>query len=189
MRKILILITVVLFIIGFSNYSFADSVKLGLSMNYYSVEDSLYRELYGKGNFMFGVFLSFEVKRTLELRGEWNYFRDKGEMTLSKEEITFTMIMPFVLGARIKFIETNELGLYIGAGLGVFYYKESFPPRFEKFSESATSFHLEGGSYLNFIHRVYLDLNIRYIKADVAPYEETMKLGGVKAGIGIGYRF
>jgi hypothetical protein len=38
------------------------------------------------------------------------------------------------------------------------------------------------------LHNFYLDLNIRYIKVDVNPLGELIKLGGIRTGIGFEYR-
>jgi outer membrane protein W len=63
--------------------------------------------------------------RRLELRAEANYFRDKGEMTKTKEEITFTII-PIVLGVRYKVLEFNRLSPYLGAGVDFIFTKKMF---------------------------------------------------------------
>ena len=39
------------------------------------------------------------------------------------------------------------------------------------------------------IVKIYLDLNIRYVKFDVNPLGEIIKLGGMRAGIGFEFRF
>jgi opacity protein-like surface antigen len=172
---------------GLSRNALAKGFQAGFSLNYYSPNDSFYKDTYGKGNFMFGGSLSYKTKIRLEFRAEVNYFRDKGEMTVTKEEIKFT-IVPIVLGLRFKIIDKN-LSPYLGAGIDFYSYKEKYPERFEDVSESTTGFHAEIGSYMNITPRIHLDLNVRYIKADAESFDEKIKLGGLKAGIGIGYSF
>jgi opacity protein-like surface antigen len=175
MKKIMIAITVMLFIVSLSPSALAESFKIGVSLNYYSVAESIYRDIYGRGNLMFGGALSYEPVRMFELRAEVNYFQQKGKMTISQEEITLTMI-PIILGARISFIEINKLSPYIGAGVDFYSYKEELPDRFDDVSEHITGFHVEGGLYVNVIHSLYIDLNVRYTKADTKPFDETVKL-------------
>jgi hypothetical protein len=52
---------------------------------------------------------------------------------------------------------------------------------------STTGFHIEGGSYIAVGRRFHIDLNLRYVKADAKPFDETIKLGGWRAGVGVGY--
>jgi len=188
MKKIMTLTFTLLLMIGFSHYALAKGIKVGCSLNYYSPQDSLYKDIYGKGNLMFNASLSYEVIRRFELRVEANYFRDKGEMTLTKEKITFNVI-PIVIGARLRLIDLSVLSPYLGAGVDYYAYKESLPDRFEDVSESEIGFHAEVGSYLNIIQGFYLDVNVRYIKVDTRPFDETIKLGGFRAGVGIGFSF
>lgn len=188
MKKIIVLFTGLFIFMSLSHPAFSQRFKAGGALNYYTVTDSIYKDIYGSGNLMFGGSLSYEVLKKLEIRAEANYFKQKGEMTISQEDITLT-IMPIVLGARIRFIELNKLSFYLGAGIDFYSYKEELPDRFEDVSESTTGYHLEAGTYLNIFQRVYLDVNFRYIKADTKLFDETIKLGGIRTGIGIGLQF
>jgi opacity protein-like surface antigen len=188
MKKIMVAFTALFTLVSTSQPCFAESFKIGGCVNYYSVADSLFKDVYGKGNLMFGGALSYEPIRMLELRAEAHFFKQKGEMTISKEEITLTM-RPIILGARIRFVEINRLSPYIGIGVDFYSYKEKIPDRFDDVSEHTTGFHVEGGFYVDAIHSLYLDVNIRYTKADTKPFDETVKLGGIRAGIGFGIQF
>jgi opacity protein-like surface antigen len=68
-------------------------------------------------------------------------------------------------------------------------YKENVPERLGDVSESTTGFHAEVGSYLDVMRGFFLDLNIRYLKATVEPFDEKINLGGLRVGLGFGYRF
>lgn len=183
MKKFIIIITS---IFCFNIFASSEGIRVGGSIGYYSVADSIYRDTYGSGNFMYGVFLSYDLMRNFELRGEVNYLKDEGEMTLTKEEIKFSII-PVVLGARIKLIEIKNLSPYLGAGVDFYSFRER--ARIGDTSDSTLGYHIEGGSYIFLGQRFYIDLNLRYIKADAKPYDETLKLGGFKVGIGGGYSF
>lgn len=162
--------------------------KVGLYINYYAISDSIYRDLYGSGNLMFGGSISLEMIRKLEIRAEGNYFRDKGKMSVTEEELTFT-INQIIVGIRFRVFESKKFSPYLGAGVDFFSYKENYPDRFEDVSDSTTGFHIEVGNYYNLAPRFHLDFNIRYIKADAKPFKEGIGLGGLKAGVGIEYRF
>jgi|Deesub1362B_J571_1020462.scaffolds.fasta_scaffold03296_3 outer membrane protein W len=183
---------IILFILSnlliFPGLLLAESIKIEGCLNYYSISDSIYKDIYGSGNIMFGGSVSYEVINKLELRAEINYYQDKGEMTLTKEEITFTII-PIVFGMRYQLIKNKNFNPYFGGGLSYYTYKEDLPPRFEDVSDSTLGYHIEGGGYFNLVKGVYINLNIRYIIADAKSEEETIKLGGFRAGMGIGYNF
>jgi len=152
-------------------------------VNYYAISDSLFKDLYGTGNLMFGGQVSFEIIEKYEIRGEVNYFRDTGKMPITEEEIKFTF-MPIVLGMRYKVLKVSLISPYLGAGVDFISYKEDVPDRFEDVSESTTGYHVEAGSYIKMTGRFYIDLNVRYIKADVEPFDEKIKLGGIRVGLG-----
>src|SRR4030066_2338975 len=77
---------------------------------------SIYRDTYGSGNLIYDASLSYDLLRNLEIRGEVGYFRDKGETTLTREEIKFSMI-PVVIGIRAKLVKIKKLSPYLGAGV------------------------------------------------------------------------
>ena len=189
MKKIMTLIFTLLLMMGLSHPALAKGFKVEFSFNHYSPRDSIYKDTYGKGNFMLGGSLSYEMKVliNLEFRVEANYFQDKGEMTATKEEISFTLI-PIVLGLRFKIMD-KKMSPYLGAGVDFCSYKEKLPERFEQVAELKVGFHVEAGSYLNLTRRFFIDLNARYVKVDANPFDETIKLGGMRAGLGIGLSF
>ena len=174
------------FLFFFNIFAISEGFRGGGSLGYYAVHDSIYRDTYGSGNLMYGVFLSFDLIRNFELRGEVGYLKDKGEMTLTKEEIEFSII-PVVLGVRIKIIEIKSFSPYLGAGVDFCSYKERV--RIGDTSNSTIGYHVEGGSYISLGRRFTFDFNMRYVKADAKPYDETFKLGGWKTGVGVGYSF
>jgi len=175
--------------LGFARLSLAGPVQAGLGANFYFVEDSLYRKIYGRANLMFGAYLSFELSPAFELRAEVGYSRDQGKMTLSQENIVFHIFMPAVFGVRIKILEDGRLNPYAGAGGGIVQYKEDLPPRLEDVSGSRFFYHLEGGMDIKISPRIALDLNVRYIKATIHLEDQTTRLGGIRVGIALGYHF
>jgi len=163
-----------------------EGFRAGGAISYYSVADSIYQDTYGSGNLIFDASLSYDLLSYLEIRGEVGYFKDRGETTLTREEITFSMI-PVVIGLRAKLLTTGRFSPYLGAGIDFCSFKES--ARLGDTSDSAVGFHLEAGSYIDLGRSFHLDLNLRYVKADAQPLDETIKLGGWRAGVGVGYSF
>jgi opacity protein-like surface antigen len=164
----------------------AQGFRIGLSLGYQFVTDSIYKNTYGTGFLTFGGFLSYDLPKNFELRGEIDFSKDTGETTLTKEEITFSTV-PVRIGIRIKLAEITRLSPYLGAGIGVVFFKEK--ARIGDTSDSTFGYHLEGGCYVALGQRFRMDLNLRYVNADAKPFEETLKLGGFKLGIGGSYSF
>ncbi len=187
--KIIKIFTIILIaLVSLSIYSFGLGFRIGGSVNYYSVEDPIFKDTYGKGNLMYGISFSFEAIKKFELRAEANHFREKGEMTLTEEEITFTL-RPVILGLRLKLVDVKMVSVYLGGGAGYYSYIENLPDRFEDVEESTIGYHAEAGVYVNVVPKFYLDFNVRYTIANAEPFDETIKLGGIRAGIGFGLSF
>jgi len=187
MKKALVLFSVFFLMMGLVGNAFAGEFKACLHTNYYALTDPIYKDVYGSGGMMFGGSLSYDFLKKFELRAEYNYFQKTGKMTFIKEDVTLTLT-PIILGVRFHILDKN-VSPYIGAGLGILLYKEKLPERLEQVSEKTISYHFEGGSYLNLTQKLFIDLNIRYALAPTQPFNEKIRLGGLRAGIGIGYTF
>lgn len=183
MKKILIITAVILL---FTLFTRAEKLRLGASSGYYSVQDSIYKETYGSGNFMYGIFIAYNLTKGLEFRGEAGYFKDSGKTGITKEEMEFSII-PVVAGIRYLIIKIKSLKPYIGVGVDFYFFKEKV--RLGDTSDSTTGFHIETGSYISLGRRLFIDLNFRYVNAEAKPYDEKINLGGFRTGIGVGFSF
>ncbi len=183
MKRASIIILTLVFLAVFAQ---AEGFRLGGSGGYYAVADSLYKDAYGSGSFMVGGFIGYDLNKFFELRGEVGYFRDTGEMTLTGEEIKFSIIH-VVVGMRFKPLKIRNLNPYLGAGFDFYFFKEK--ASLGDTSDSTTGFHVETGTTIALGRRFHVDLNLRYVKADATPYDETVRLGGWRTGIGVGYSF
>jgi len=167
-------------------YSSGEGFKAGGSIGPYFVSDSVYQDTYGSGSLSYEGFLSYDLSKRIEIRAAAGYFKDKGETTLTREEITFSMV-PLVIGMRVKLVRMGRFDPYLGVGVDFYTFKER--ARLGDTSDSTTGFHLEGGSYVALGQRFYVDINLRYVKADAQPLDEVVRLGGWRAGVGVGYSF
>lgn len=188
MKTIKIFAIVLAALVSLSIPSLGLGLRVGGSVNYYSVEDPVFKDTYGQGNLMYGFSFSLEAIKKFELRAEANHFREKGEMTLTEEEITFTL-RPVILGLRLKLVDVGLVSVYLGGGAGYYFYTENLPDRLEDVSDSTIGYHAETGVYVNVVPKFYLDFNVRYTIANAKPFDETLKLGGFRAGIGFGFSF
>ena len=133
------------------------------------------------------VSLAYGFKR-FEIRAEAGYFAATGAMTESGEELSFRMV-PLFIGARYEILK-GGLRPYLGAGLGSASYSEDYPERFEDVSGSSSVTYAEAGLYYSFLKGLHLDVSARWIGAKAETFNrETIDLGGLKYGIGVGYTF
>jgi opacity protein-like surface antigen len=183
MKPLLCVLTI---LFAFAQDSPGEGFKVGGSLGHYFMADSVYEDTYGSGSLIYEGFLGYDLSRRLEIRAAVGYFKDKGEMTLTREEITFSMV-PVVVGMRVKLAKWAKLDPYLGLGVDFYSFKER--ARLGDTSGSTTGFHLEGGSYVALGQRLFVDVNLRYVKADAQPYGEVIRLGGWRAGVGMGYSF
>lgn len=186
---LLILLTAI-----FSSLSWPGPVKIGALVSYYQVADPVFKDIYGRGKLQYGISLSYDLERDLhpiakrsEMYLEADYFADQGTMSMSKEKVSLS-IVSILFGARVRIIDSGRFKPYLGLGAGACFLKENVPSRLEDVSETARELHAEAGIYMAITKRILMDLNIRYALADAGPFGETVKLGGIRAGLGIGFR-
>lgn len=190
MKKSVMMLFLFLLLIALSHplVEGAIRVKVGCSVHYFVFKDSLFKDIYGTGGIILGAFLAYEPVKRLELRGEYNFFRTTGKMTISKEKLIFTLV-PIILGVRFKVIDTKLLSPYVGIGIGKYYYREDYPERIEDAAESRAGYHAEIGANFKLMAKLQVDLNLRYIRASTNSFDQVVQLGGFKAGIAVGYTF
>ena len=163
-------------------------LRIGAAANYFVPSEAAYKDLYGSGGISPAGSLSVGALRRLEIRAEVAFFRDEGKMSLTQEGINLSLLT-CVLSFRYGFIESKLLRPYAGAGFALISYQEEVPQRLTDVSESSTGFTAEAGTYINPTGRFFLDLNLSYLSAEAKPHVETVKLGGIRVGIGAGFRF
>ena len=186
-KKMVVSIGLFLAIILAAPSAQAFSVRLGGSLGYYALSDSVIKNIYGSGGIQFGGFLAMGLGKRLELRAEAGLFKATGKMTVSKELIDLSETL-LTAGLRFQVLD-KKLSPYLGAGVGLVNYKEDYPDRFQDVSDSAFGFYGEGGIYLFAGRHFLLDLNIRYLSAGADGFEEKVNLGGVRAGLNVGVKF
>ena len=113
MKKSIVFLLALFLVSSFSYLSWAGTFKVGASVNYYAISDPIFKELYTSGGMMFGGFLSYSYKM-FELRTEFNTFQLNGNLSLTEEEIKFSMT-PIVVGLRVVLIN-RTVSPYLGGG-------------------------------------------------------------------------
>jgi opacity protein-like surface antigen len=188
MRNTCVGFVFIVFAFGLCQPGFSGPLRVGLMAGYYMPADSAYKDLYGRGNLIFGGSLGFELIRKLEFRLEGGYFQDSGKMNLTEEDIKLSFIAAS-LGARFRFVESKAFQPYVGVGVAMYAYKEDLPARLDDVSKKAVGFQGEAGFYYALTRKILLDLNFRYVLMNTKPLNESVKLGGLRAGLGVVFQF
>ena len=67
--------------------------------------------------------------------------------------------------------------------------KEDVPDRLDDYSSTTFGFQAEGGLSLQFVNNLYFDLNFRYVLANAKEGNDSVPLGGIRAGAGLIFSF
>jgi hypothetical protein len=163
-------------------------IKIGVGAHFKSVGEPLYKDLYGSGNLMFSGSAGIVIFRFLELRGEVARFQDKGVMSITQEELKFSITS---IGGGLRFqLPLKKISPYLGVGYVNYSFQEKYPERFESVSDSEGGISWETGVYLPITKLFQIDFNFRYTKlSSEDAFEEEVALGGLQAGIAIELRF
>jgi len=181
MKRLIGIIAVILFFSGLAN---ATDLMIELKAHYLSPSEQAFKDIYGSG-VMYGGELSVGVWKGLEIWFGGSYFSKKGELTYSKEE-TKLEIIP--LGGGVKYrLLSGSLALYIGLGLNYYQYKETNP--IGDVSKGGLGYIGKIGSYVKVIKGLFIDIYANYSYCKMKPADFDINIGGLEAGVGIGYSF
>lgn len=181
MKKLIIIIVSVILLSGMAN---ASDVIVELRAHYLHPSEEAFRDIYG-GGMMYGGELSVGIWRGLDVWFGGSYFSKKGELTFTKEE---TKLEIYPLGGGLKYrLTTGVFNLYAGAGLNYYQYKESNP--LGDLSKGGLGYIGKMGSYVKVTGGLLVDLYVNYSYCKIKAADFKINIGGIEAGVGIGYEF
>ena len=181
MKKILIFVAAVIL---FSGLGQALDFTIELKGQYFFPSEEAFRDIYG-GGLMYGGELSIRIWKGLGVWLGGGYLSREGELTFTKEETNLEIIP---LGGGLKYtLAVKPFQLYLGAGLNYYLYKESNP--IGDVSDRGLGYTARIGSYIKVIKGFLIDLYLNYSYCQLLPADFEINIGGLEAGIGIGYSF
>ena len=181
MKKLIITIVTVIFLSGLAN---ATDIIIELKAHYLHPSEEAFRDIYG-GGMMYGGEISIGVWRGLDVWFGVSYFSKTGELTFTKEE---TKLEIYPIGGGLKYkLSTGIFDLYAGAGLNYYQYKESNP--LGHVSKGGLGYIGKIGSYVKVTGGLLFDLYVNYSYCKLKPADFEINIGGIEAGVGIGYSF
>jgi len=182
MKKILLLVLAISLLVA---ANWAKGFSLAPTLSYLGKDDAGFKEVYGSGGLQPGLRAEAVVWKNLSLYASYDFFSKKGTTPILEEE-TRTIQHSLALGAawRGKFSEKISWGVYAGL-LHIRYQEEALG---DKIKDSATGIELGVLLEYDLSDKIFIFPLLSYLKADDSIDDMKIKLGGFKAGIGLGIR-
>ncbi len=168
-----------------------ENTGLTLSFGPYEVSDQLYTQIYGGNTLMFGLELSRILASTnnhyFGVALGANYYKDTGSSTLTKEEATFTMIPYYICLEYL--LNQDEVIPFLRVGLNIMSYKEK--SEVHEVSGSSIGPQIAIGLYVKIpdLEQLRLKFYFMWMGATADQEDESINIGGIRAGIGITFGF
>ena len=181
MKKLIIIFVTLIFLSSLTN---AADIIIELKTHYLHPSEEAFRDIYG-GGMMYGGEVSIGVWRGLGVWLGGSYYSKTGVLTFTKEE---TKLEIYPIGGGLKYtLSAGIFDLYAGAGLNYYQYKESNP--IGDISKGGLGYIGKIGSYVKITGGFLIDLCLSYSYCKIKPADFEINIGGIEAGIGIGYEF
>lgn len=181
MKKIVRISLVSLLLSGFI---YAENFSIEAKGSYFSPTEAVFKDIYG-GGFTFGGEFTVRIWKNLQLWFGGNYYSGDGELTYTGEE-TSLQIIPIGGGLKYKF-KAGALSFYGGAGINYYLYNES--NILGEVTKGGMGFVGKMGMILKLTKDLFFDLFGEYSYCKMTPADFTINIGGIAAGIGLGYEF
>ena len=183
-RSILFLLSILL-LFNLSIYS-NEKFMISFSGNLLSPSDSNFKDIYGSSIFYPELNIGYKVYKNFYLWAGYSFLTKNGTTPVLKLETKSTQnYISFGAGYNGNF--SNKFGYRVKLGVFNVNYKEEAME--EEVKNSAIGFRIDVGIIFNINKNIFTDINIGYLYASDTIEEESIKLGGLKTGIGVGFRF
>ena len=182
MKKIVALTAISLFLSGFAN---AGQVLFKLKGSYFSPWDKAFQDIYG-GGMIYGIEASTGILKNIEMWIEAGYFSNKGKLSFTKEE-TRLRIIP--VGGGIRYLQYEGIkklyACYSDIGVNYYFYRES--NILGTVIWGGLGFIGKIGLFVKVKGKMIIDFFASYSVCTMKPADFRINIGGLEAGIGIGY--
>lgn len=175
---------IAIFSLLLSELAAAGDVIFKIKGSFFYPSDSAFRDIYG-GGMVLGVETSTELSKNFEMWVEGSYFSKKGELSLTRE-VTKLKLIPVGGGIRYK-LPIRGFHLYGGLGINYYYFRET--NRIGDVISGELGGTAKIGSLVQMKGGWILDIYLNYSYCKIKPADFKINIGGIEAGIGIGYRY
>lgn len=157
-------------------------IKIGVG--YFIPSEQSFKDIYGEGMAIGGE-IDIKLWKFIDLWLIGNYYSKKGHLPFTEEETRMTLI-PIGGGPKIRF-QKGIINLYIGLGPVFYVYQEKNPIGIAKGTDTGVIG--QAGCYFNIVGGLLFDVSVNYSRCSVKPQKIKADLGGIQAGISLGYEF
>ena len=167
----------------------AASEKKGLvllSASYFGYSDSRQKEVYSSGNIYPEIKAGSKVYQDFYVWGRCGFLTANGKTPILEETAKINYLH-LSIGGGYKGNFSERLAYLVELGLLYVNYKETAMG--EEVSGSSVGFMLGGGVIFNIGKVFFAEVSLGYLNAKDEVEDITLKLGGIKAGIGFGIRY
>lgn len=181
MKRLILLFSALHILLGMS---YGLNLKIECKGGYFYPSEEAFKDIYG-GGFSFGGEISVKVIQNLSIWAGGSYFTKKGKLTFTQEDTEIKLI-PIGSGLKYEF-QIGKFAPYLGLGVNYYQYKESNP--LGEVSKNEIGYIGRTGAYIHVSNHFVIDLFLNYSYCEIQPADLKINIGGVEAGIGIGYEF
>jgi hypothetical protein len=177
---------VILAILSLTVTAQAKNVSAALTLSYLAHADSGFREVYGPGGLMPGLRLEAGLWKDLSLYASCGFFARTGATPVLEQEAKTTQRY-ISAGASWKSRLSEKMAWNLYAGMLFVIYREEALG--ETISDNALGLEIGAGLRYRLGARLFLCPFVSYLLAGDTVEESKIKLGGARAGIGLGVTF
>ncbi|MBN2409209.1 MAG: hypothetical protein JXE07_05680 [Candidatus Aminicenantes bacterium] len=180
MKRLLAWLTLALLLTGMA---LADEAMIKLRAGYFHPRDKDFRDIYG-GGMTFGLEVSAEAAKNVELWVEAGYFSKKGELSYTRETARLRIVPA---GGGVRYVWTaGRLNYYCGLGLNYYSYREASPLGTVHWGRPGLAAGI--GGRLRAAENASIDLSVGYSHCRMKPADFAFNVGGWELVIGLAYR-
>jgi len=181
MKKLGVFVIIMLFLAGMARAGITFEVKRAN----FSPTEQAFKDIYGGGATTGGE-ISIGILGGIHLWVGGSFFTQTGELTFTGEETT-VKIMPIGGGVKYFYSLFKFVSLYAGAGVNYYSYKEENP--IGTATKGGIGFLGTAGIMLKVFKGLFIDAFGTYSSCKMQPADYEINIGGIEAGVGLGYRF
>lgn len=164
--------------------AYAHTVKIMGKASYFYPQEKIFRDIY-TGGLRYSGEIEISVWKGIGIWVGGDYFSKKGELTYTKEKTTLRII-PVYFGLKFR-LPNKAVSPYIGAGAGYFFFKESNPIGTVEQGKIGAAAQL--GCTFSVGGPVFFDIQAGYSYCEAEPANVKAQLGGLQAGVNLGFQF
>jgi hypothetical protein len=163
---------------------YPSNLAVQLRATYLLPSEQAFKDVYD-GGMTYGGEISIGIIKKIDLWAGGSYFSKNGKLTFTEED-TKVSIIPLGIGIKYKLLD-GSIKPYVGLGLNYYQYKES--NLLGDVSKGGLGFVAKAGGIFKISGGLLVDLFFGYSYCKMKPADFEINIGGLEAGIGIGYEF